>query len=206
MEHSEKASVPPEQTGGVSKDFEETLLLETTEDAEDMFVLAKERLLQVNSWHEVSTSFKSKFVLTDRQGHELHRSAHKGDFISIDIPAPGSNAGDGQDWVMVDLVAYDDYPDENREQIALRLRPVSNPLNNDSSVAHFFTDDATSTFIIERKQHMLVARYAGRNEKPNVDTETLTDTVRNIAVAVGAILGFSDLQWKGLLKGFLATE
>jgi len=205
MKNPEKASVP-EQTEGVSKEFEETIELETLEDAEDMFVVAKDRLLQVSRWHEISKSIKSQFHIVDRHGHELHRPAHTGDYIVINIPAPGSNAGEGRDWVAVDAITYDDYPDENKEQIAMRLRPVSNPMNNDGSVAHFFTDNSTSTFIIGRDHKKLTASYYGRNEKPNTDTEKLMDTVRNVAVAIGAMLGFSDIQWKGLLKGFLEEE
>ncbi|HRO43397.1 MAG TPA: hypothetical protein PL009_11230 [Flavipsychrobacter sp.] len=205
MENTGKASIPPDQTEGISKNFEETIEMDTLEEAQDMFVTAKDRLLNVNQWHEVSETIKSQFQIVDHQAHSINRKAHKGDFIKINIPAPGTDTGEGADWVKVDAIEYDDYPDENREVIAMRLRPASNPSNADESVAHFFTDHATSSFVIERHQKKIIARYFGRNEKPNTTTEKLTDTVRNIAVAVGAMLGFSDVQWKGMLKGFLAT-
>ena len=93
MEDSEKASVPPEQVEGIKKDLEESVSFDTLEDAEDMFVLAKQRLLHVNDWHRVSQTIKSGFRLVDDHGHPLHRSAHRGDLICIDIPGPGSPTG-----------------------------------------------------------------------------------------------------------------
>ena len=203
MDHSGKASVPPQQKHGISKDFEEILVCETLEEAEEAFVGAKERLLQVNGWQEMSKTIKSQFQVVDEEGRELHRKAHKDDYIRIDIPAPGSKAGEGSDWVRVDALEYDDYPDDNRELIAMRLRPADNPANRDSSIAHFFSEASSSTFIIERTDKVITAKYHGRNEVPNTGTEALGDKMRNVVVAVGAMLGFSDVQWKGLLKGFL---
>jgi hypothetical protein len=206
MDQREKASIPPEQNEGIKKDLEERVSFEVMEDAEEMFVIAKERLLLVNNWHIVSKSIDSKFQIVDHHGHPVDRHAHTGDIISIDIPGPSSVTGDGKDWVKVEAIEYDDYPDENKEVLAMRLRPVSNPTNTDESVAHFFTNDATSTFVLERDHNDVIARYFGRNEKPNTHTGKLADKVRNTVVGVSAILGFSDVQWKGLLKGFLDVD
>lgn len=203
MEHPKKASVPPPQTEGIEKNIEETTEMENIEDAEDLFVIAKNRLLHVNDWHKVSTTIPSDFTIVDRHGEKLDRAVHKGDYIIIKIPAPGNNAGEGKDWVFVEALEYDDYPDDNREMIAMRLRPVQNPQSSDEDVAHFFTGNASSTFVVERIGRKIIAYYYGRNEKPNTDTEKLSDTIRNLAVAAGAMLGFSDVQWKELLQGFL---
>jgi hypothetical protein len=206
MEDSEKASVPPEQVEGIKKDLEESVSFDTQEDAEDMFVLAKKRLLHVNDWHIISESIKSRFQLVDDHGHPINRSAHQADLIAIGIPAPDTETGEGKDWVIVEAIEYDDYPDENRELIAMRVRPVPNPHTKDDSVAHFFSDSSTSTFVIERDHRTLTARYYGRNEKPNLEAESLPDKMRNVAVSIGAMLGFSDIQWEGILKGFLKEE
>lgn len=206
MDNQENAASFPEQHSGVHKELKEQVSFATLEDAEDMFVIAKERLLDINRWHEVTTSLPVKFRITDRQGHSLNRHVHKGDYIFIDTPGPGNKAGEGHDWVFVEALTYDDYPDEHRESIALRLRPVSAPNSSGEEVAHFFDEDASSNFMIIRDRCDIAALYSGRNEKPNLDAGTLKDTVRNAVVAFGAILGFSDLQWKGLLKGFLKDE
>ena len=56
MDHPGKASVPPLQKHGISKDFEETLTCETQEEAEEAFVHAKDRLLHINDWQAISRS------------------------------------------------------------------------------------------------------------------------------------------------------
>lgn len=206
MDQSEKASVPPEQNEGIKKDLEEQVSFEEIEDAEEMFVIAKERLLLVNEWDKVSEFINTKFQIVDSHGHAVHRHVHTGDYITIDIPGPGSVTGEGKDWVKVEAIEYDDYPDENKEQFAMRVRPVPNPTVSDDSVAHFFTDDATSTFIIERDHNMVITSYHGRNEKLNTETGKLVDKIRNTVVGISAILGFSDAQWAGLIKGFLKVE
>jgi len=50
------------------------------------------------------------------------------------------------------------------------------------------------------------AEVNGRNEQPNTDAENLIDKARNIAVAAGAMLGFSKVQWKSLVDGLVDPE
>ena len=54
-----------------------------------------------------------------------------------------------------------------------------------------------------RKAGTVTAHYKGRNESPNTDELALTDKVRNVVVAGGALAGVSELQWRALLKGLL---
>lgn len=196
----------PEQYTGISKNLEYSIQLETQEDAEEMFVIAKQRLLDINKWVEVAATPSGTFTLTDKNGNELNRSAHKDDYVKINIGAPGPLAGNGRDWVHIEKIEYDDDPDANHEQISMQLRPVAAPNTTDQTVAHFFDDTATSTFIIERRHTKLKAFYKGRNEKPNTNAESFIDKARNLVVAASAILGLSDAQWNNLIKGFLKIE
>ncbi len=195
----------PEQVYGASKDFKRQVIMETQEDAEDMFLLAKERLLNVNEWKKLIDGTSAEFQLTDINGTPLNRNAHVGDDICIDIPGPGNVAGNSKDWVKVEEIVYDDYPDENGEMISIRLRPISAPVNKNESTAHFFKDTATSTIQIKRWGKIVAAYYYGRNEVPNTQTDNVLDTVRNIAVAATAIAAFSSIQWTNLLEGLLKT-
>ena len=86
MEDSQKASIPPEQHEGAQKDLSEEINCDRIEDAEELFVIAKDRLLDINEWHEITTSIKTRFQLVDKRGHPLQRHVHKGDFIVINIP------------------------------------------------------------------------------------------------------------------------
>jgi hypothetical protein len=191
---------------GVNKHFEQSIMLDSIDDAEDMFVIAKERLLHVNKWHQVAGGISAVFTLTDKQGNELHRHAHKGDYVRIKIPGPGNSTGGGYDWVRIESIRYDDYPDTSVEQLWLELRPTSSPLSNDDTTAHFFDGSASSIFIIERAHARLVASYYGVNEKANTETGSISEDVRNVIVSTTAIAGGSAMQWNALLKGFIELD
>ena len=84
--------------------------------------------------------------------------------------------------------------------------PAASPsvtLNTKNDIAHFFSDEATSSFVVKREKNRVIAGVYGRNEKPNTDSETLTDSIRNTAMAAGALSGFSKIQWKSLVAGLL---
>jgi hypothetical protein len=129
------------------------------------------------------------------------RTAQKGDHFKIDIPGPGSVTGEGYDWVQIEEIVEE--RDEQSDSIAIRVRPASNPRNEKSDVAHFFTNAATSNFIVKREGTKVSAAVRGRNEKPNTEAEAVIDKARNTAVATGAITGFSNYQWKSLVTGLL---
>ena len=125
----------------------------------------------------------------------------KGDHFKIDVPGPGSLTGDGYDWVQVE--AIEEKEDKNQQNIALLVRPATNPGNDHKDVAHFFSDEATSCFMVKRENDTVTAGVYGRNEKPNTAAETLVDKARNTAIATGAITGFAKLQWKSSVNGLV---
>lgn len=162
------------------------------------FLTAKQRLLNVNAWHDLAGKATAVFRLTDEHGNEVNRVVQQGDHLRISIPAPGPVTGEGFDWVKVEAI------DEKENYLAIRVRPASNPLSDQRDVAHFFTDSATSSFIIKKEDLKVVAGVYGRNEKPNTDTEHTMDKIRNTAIATGAIAGFAKIQWKSLVNGFVS--
>src|SRR5687768_11563823 len=99
----------PQQTEGIQKDLKEELLAQDVDEAQEIFVIAKERLLNVNNWNKICDTLSSDFKLTDGEGNEVDRNAHYNDYIRIDIPGPGSQAGDGYDWVLIEAIEYDDF-------------------------------------------------------------------------------------------------
>src|SRR5690606_27189950 len=132
----------PGQEKGMQKNLKQSVTLETIDDAEEMFLVAKDRLTNVNQWYETAGEKGAKFTLTDHHGKELDRHAHIGDYIKIEIPGPGNKQGDGFDWVHIDKIRYDDYPDDGTESMALMVRPCPSPLHQDGETAHFFSEDA----------------------------------------------------------------
>lgn len=196
----------PEQYEGEVSDVIHFADAGTQQKAHQLFLLVKERLKDISNWHQLSGPGSSKFSLTDAQGNELYRMAEKGDHFYIDLPAPGTIAGRGLDWVIIEDIDELDDANAESEYIAMRVRPVVNPKNPDAPIAHFFTHNSTNTFIVERYLNHVSAAVHGRNEVPNNKDTGLYDSVRNTIIALGARKGLSGPQWKALVVGLLKTE
>jgi hypothetical protein len=204
MSEKNSEEIIPRQHSGIATNTETSATLNSEDEAKSFYQKVKQRLLQVNEWQHWAGALSAKFQLTDRGGKDVQRPAEKGDHFKIDIPGPGPVTGDGYDWVQVEAIEESDKEDE--QSIAMRVRPATNPNNNRKDVAHFFSDDATSCFMVKREHNKVTAAVYGRNEKPNTKTETVTDKARNAAIAGGAVTGFSKLQWKRLVNGLIKRE
>lgn len=194
--------IPAQHTGDRS-DIVEHIDTSTPRQAHSTFVEAARRLLNINDWKDLSGPLSAGFVLTDHQGAKLDRAPRPGDFIRINIPGPGTATGEGYDWVRIESIDDKTDPAGHEESLAMRVRPVANPTNNEPDVAHFFDDTATSTFMIERKDLRVTASVHGRNEQPNKDVGRPVDKMRNTVVANVATSGVAARQWTMLTKGIL---
>lgn len=194
----------PQQATGVQTNTETSVELNSINEAKAFYEIVKERLVRINKWHHYAGSLTADFQLTDKYGKEVNRPVEQGDHFKIDIPGPGPATGDGFDWVQVEAVEENKETEE--ESICIRVRPATNPTNDRKDVAHFFSPEATSCFMVKRKHNSVTAAVYGRNEKPNIHAETVTDKARNTAIAGGAITGFSKLQWKSLVNGLVKKE
>ncbi|RAJ00287.1 hypothetical protein LX64_03989 [Chitinophaga skermanii] len=181
-----------------------TRQLPSNDIAIKLYNKAMERLLQVNNWGRISGKLSARFKLIDRNGKPVQRLAQEGDLIRIDLPAPGTIAGKGFDWVVIEKIQSQSKGGVN--SIAMRVRPAppadGHPQQHEP-VAHFFQKYATSTFMVYRQYKSLTAGVFGRNEVPNVTSHRFIDQVRNFFVSITAILGLSKFQWKSLINGFL---
>ena len=204
MRKTKDESIVPKQNEGKASDTDASEKFHSTEEAGQFYEIAKQRLLQVNDWQKWAGAATAHFQLTDANGAEVNRAVKEGDYFKIDIPGPGTITGDGFDWVKVEKI--EETNADEGEQTAIQVRPASNPNNDRSDVAHFFSDSASSSFIVKRDGKKVTAAVHGRNEKPNTKTETVADKARNAAVATGAVAAFSKLQWKSLVKGLVKKE
>jgi hypothetical protein len=203
---NDKPTVPP-QVEGTEKNIEHAVEAADENDARRLFTIGRNRLMDVNHWDEYCAgTVSSKFQLTDEQGNAVGRTLEKEDYFKIDLPmAPGATEGKGYDWVRVE--AIDDRPNPNgeRESIAIRVRPSADPQGEGKNVAHFLSDSATSSFVLERNGKKVTAAVYGRNESVNLDTSNVVDKVRNAVVGTTAIAGLANVQWKNLVKGLIET-
>jgi hypothetical protein len=204
MEEKNYTGLIPDNEGGLVIDSASSEAFEKIADAIAFYSVAKERLTNVNRWHEIVGTASARFQLMDQHGHEVNRCVQKGDYLKVDIPGPGSKSGEGYDWVKVEELS--EVSEQDVDSIGFRVRPASSPLTQDDSIAHFYSDKSTSTFIVTREKNKITAAIYDRNAKPNTDSENIIDKIRHVATGIGAILGGSKMQWKGLAKGLVKKE
>jgi hypothetical protein len=194
----------PAQEKGVKFDTEYAVTVPARHEAQRLFSDATYRLLDVNRWDKLCGELSAVFRLMDSEGNAVDRLAQPGDHFRINIPAPGTVTGEGYDWVRIEALVDNRDQHATAESVTLRVRPATNPVNKDQAdTAHFFKDDATSSFTVQREGNRVIAGVHSRNEVPNTEAEKVVDKVRNAIVALGAMAGLSSPQWKRLVKGLL---
>jgi len=187
----------PEHESGIQTNTESSTECSSEAETIKLFEEVKNRLLDVNRWHDLAGAASATFQLTNEKGDPVERSAKTGDHFRIDIPGPGTITGEGDDWVRIEKVQ------SSHDLAAILVRPATNPKNERKDIAHFFSEASTSSFIVKRDGNKITAAVYGRNEKPNTNTEKVTDKIRNAAIAAGAISALSKLQWKSLVNGLV---
>jgi hypothetical protein len=201
MEEKNYSGTIPAQEDGSKINIESAAETKDTQKAKALFNIAKERLLDVNHWQELTGKMLADFQLTDQKGQHVEGPAQEGLLFKIDIPGPGSKAGEGFDWARVEKI--ESYSSEDIDSIGIRVRPVANPTTADDSVAHFYSEESTSTFTVSREGTKVTAAVYDRNTKTNQNTNKITDQIRNAAVGAAGILTFSRIQWKSLTEALI---
>jgi len=165
----------PHHATGAQTDVAYGITTEFVEDAEDLFVDVKDRLLEVNKWAAFAGLSTVSFTLADAAGHTLHRRLHRHDHIIISTPGEGT-----ADRFTVDALEYDDYPDDNYETFAIRMH-IS---GHDPEVSK------SSTIVIARYGKELSATYHGRNKTDGGDD---------------LWHGLEKTEWEMLVKGLVES-
>jgi hypothetical protein len=193
----------PAQAKGASSNSIYSVRAHDVATAQHLFEKAKKNLLDVNNWQKFAGPSSAAFKLVDEGGMETSEPPRKGSYLRIELPVANKTAaGHGFDWVQVQSITKEKRP--GYECIAMIVRPAVPPFFNGGQVAHFFTEDATSTFYVERKRNRVLAAVYGRNEYPNISrVSKFTNKIRNAVVAIGAMVGINKPQWKNLVKGWL---
>lgn len=197
----------PEQNNGGLHDTVSEKCFGTEVVAKDQFQLVKSRFFEINHWQKFAGEMTANFQLFDTKAKRINRKPQLGDFVKIEIPGPGNRVGDGADWVKI--VEMNEEKFDFDERCFMRFRPTNNPMMDSiekDSVAHFFSQEASSNFLIYRKAHCIYAQIHGRNEVNNTSTEQVSDKIRNVIVGVAGKMGLGKIQWKLLTDGFLNYE
>jgi hypothetical protein len=197
--------MPPQQTGRQT-DFTHEQKFETLQAAHHAFQAAAGRMLSVNNWHDYSGAGSAKCTICNNQDEELQVLAEEGFFIGIDLPGPGPHAGSGVEWVLVEKLAAEGGADTAEEYVLMTVPPAADPRRAAAEIAHFYTDESTSTFIVRRDGLVVSAGAHGRNETPNNEAADLHDQIRNTAIALMARIGLSGGQWQRLVNGLIEYQ
>jgi hypothetical protein len=192
--------VPAQQTGS-SSFTQSQIKCRNNSHAQACYRIAAERLLNVNRWHEYAGQATAAFQLFDETGNAINRPVQKNDYLRINIPGPNNPDADGGDWVQVQQTGEKSAGEQQLTFITVRA--CANPLTSTTAPTHFFDQPATSTFVVYRKQLILMAAVFGRNEHSNLRSPNLFTQIRNWFVFIGAQLGLANLQWKALTHGLL---
>jgi hypothetical protein len=197
---TEHITVIPENKTGKEVNLEVSWSAPSVDAAISTFERASFRLKNPAAWKTFAGKLSSDFELRNIYG-PISRLAEVGDYIRVNLPL----AANGGDWVRVEAIETEVDPASD-ESVAIRLRPSPAPASGEDHADHFFDSTATSTLMIRRSRNLLSASYHGRNETVNTKEGNLMENLRNSFVSLGAMLGYSELQWKSLLKGFLSEE
>lgn len=203
MAEKNETDMVPEQETGVPINTESSVELGSEQEAKGFFEVVKKRLQHVSHWHEIAGSGSATFQLIDKNGLEVQRTPEKGDYFKIEIPGPGNAGGDGYDWVEVEEV--DSTSSGDGETYGFRVRPTEDPRNREH-IAHFYSRETTSSFVVTREKNKITAAVYDRNTKPNKEAGPIANKVRDVVVGTAGILGFSKIQWKKLTDGLLDPE
>lgn len=168
----------------------------TEREAEKCFGELKGKLFRIEEWN--ADSGLSSYELFDKTGKTCKRETAKiGDFIKITLAGSGKS-----DWLKI--IDGDNAPNE----IVLTVQPSYNPTENEpdkSVTSHFFTNESTNNFCLERKGATLNFYVIGLDEKSNTrDAKNIIETARNVAASnLGHYLGIQKGEWTTFCKNFL---
>ncbi|GAB0157597.1 hypothetical protein CHRYSEOSP005_28760 [Chryseobacterium sp. Alg-005] len=191
----------PIQKSGSFHDTESEKHFENSSIASEKFDILKERFFSINRWKSFTGAPLADFKLFNSNGNAIEQMPEIGNFIRIDIPGPGETESRGYDWVEIVYISHQHT--EQSESYILTCRPSKIPgITTNPHIAHFYSNAATSTFMIQKEGRKIKAGIYGRNEKPNLNARFI-DKIRNILIAWGGMTGFSKIQWKSLTEGLL---
>ena len=204
MKQQDRLEIIPTQFAGQEIEVEATKELKNEAEAKSLYNVAKKKLLDVNNWKKIAGTITAQFQIINEKGEEVTRYVKKGDYLRINIPGPGSKGGEGYDWVLVEELKEINM--ESLQSVGFRVRPNENPFGEKNETSHFYSKEATSSFIICRENSQLISRIVDRNLLPNTESGSLVDKVRDVVVGVSAIAGLSKLQWQQLANGLIKNQ
>lgn len=166
-------------------------------DARDLFLLAKDRLLDINDWNELFSGNEFNITLTNSKGQKLHRDARVDDLLHIIATNHLGNHSDM--WVAISKIQYDFFPDIRSESISMLLETTHSPSGNGiGDINH-----QSETILIKREEHIITAHCNAGNELPGPDADTPNVYINN-SIELHPVLNIPIKHIQQLLKGLIS--
>ena len=185
----EKKIIQGEATKDVTYSSEQAFADELVASKE--FHRSVEKLFDVERWTDLP-GITATFELYDQHGmRKAGGPPAIGDFIKILLPGPFP-----ENWVVVTQVKKE----ENSAEFTVSPSRDPNAEGEErKEIKHFFSDEATSTFKVERIGNVIRAYEIGKNEGINNQGEEAGDRkVINTLIAEGGWMFFQKVQWQKL--------
>ena len=169
------------------------------QEAGIFFGKIKNKLLNLSNWNENSTP--SSYELFDETGRVSEfKSIETGKFIRITVHGSGK-----YDWVGV--LNIHDAEEEFVITVSPTFDPTADPVDK-TVISHFFKDEATNNFCLQKDDKSVALYVIGLNEKANIkESANPLEAARNAAAAnLGYYLGLQKTMWTEFCKNFLETD
>ena len=193
----------PEQIKGFQRDT--FIKIELDENIiNSYYEIFKSRILDVDKWGEYCTTTGVKFLIFNKQ---TNRNVKLNDFICITSPAISSNniLREFTDyWVKVNKIISSQT--DNESYVIIELSPCASPNSNSKEIAHFYKAIATNTIILHKQNSQITLSIHGRNEFPNVKTNSKFKLLRNLFFSNLPIIGLDKYLWKEFAHNIINNE
>lgn len=181
------------------KEFDEHQTYASEAEAIHAYQTARTRLVHPQQWECLTHNLGACFEPFSADHTAISGPVALGNFLKIVLPIPGDPY---LDWVRIEALE-DGTEGADEAFIGMRVRPTEDLEQSGHQTAHFFGKEATSTWVLHRHGKNVSAYYYGRGEVRNEESRSFWKKLRDTLVAWAGVAGFSDLQWKGLLKALL---
>ncbi|MCB0695814.1 MAG: hypothetical protein KDC07_00535 [Chitinophagaceae bacterium] len=179
--------------------MEYSIKMNDIDDARDMFLLAKDRLLDINDWDCLFAGSEYSITLTNSKGAKLHRDARVNDLVNI---AAANNMGNSSEmWIRIKAIQYDFFPDVRSESISILFCLSFSPSGNGVETA----SAAEETIIIKREYDTIIAHCNTGNELPDPYAD-IPNELANNDIELHPVLSIPQTHLQQLLQGFIAIH
>ena len=182
---------PDAQTGRISQRTEKSKNYATEAAAKESFRNQAEGLLRPDGWNNytagMGNALAPKWHHLDSNGKPVKNNPQlqKGDVFQIQVPGP-------------DFFVRADRVNKGKDNVQFTLVPCGDPnAPANAKTAHFFTDESSRTFMLQRDGKEVRFVTEGNNEKLNVGGQSGYKAPVNAVVGTGIMGGVGEGYWNG---------